>query len=338
MGVVAVGTSMWPIGDQVWVARYRTSMTDRNVPALALQERERELAGTVHEMKVSAAELFGDAEELAREDAAELATVEEEVRTSLGGGLQPALKEVGGMLVGVGVVASLVAIIRSGWSIDIDTALVLVGASVLVAFVGWVIARALFSSGRSAAAVGVGSAAGAVAVAGIASAANVGAGHIAASDVTLPLLVVGLLFPGIATLVVADRMPRQELRENWDDSQWLRRFRGGLRARLVPAVTARGHVAEIEQTLAAGGMSAYSEFGHPLTLAHEVARANKSARRRLWTVSAIAAVGVPLCLAVLVVANQSWGTLTIPVAVFFFLMAAGAFLVGWDRRPWTTQR
>lgn len=242
------------------------------------------------------------------------------------------------MLVGVGVVASLVAIIRSGWSIDIDTALVLVGASVLVAFVGWVIARALFSSGRSAAAVGVGSAAGAVAVAGIASAANVGAGHIAASDVTLPLLVVGLLFPGIATLVVADRMPRQELRENWDDSQWLRRFRGGLRARLVPAVTARGHVAEIEQTLAAGGMSAYSEFGHPLTLAHEVARANKSARRRLWTVSAIAAVGVPLCLAVLVVANQSWGTLTIPVAVFFFLMAAGAFLVGWDRRPWTTQR
>ncbi|MBM7509561.1 hypothetical protein JOE61_003375 [Nocardioides salarius] len=338
MGVVAVGASMWPVGDREWVARYRTSMADRNVPALALEERERELAGTVREMKLSAAELFGDAEELASEDAAELATVEEEVRTSLGGGLQPALKEVGGMLVGLGVVASLVAIIRSGWSIDIDTALVLVGASLLVAFLGWVIARALFSSGRSAAAVAAGVGAGAVAVAGIACAAKVGAGHVAASDVPLPLLVVGLLVPGIATLVIADRMPQQELRENWDDSQWLRRFRGGLRARLVPAVTARGHVAEIEQTLAAGGMSAYSEFGHPLILAHEVARADRTARRRFWAMSTIAAVGTPLCLAVLVMANQSWGMVTIPVAVAFFLMAAGAFLVGWDRRPWTTQR
>ncbi len=313
-------------------------MTDRNVPALALDERERELARTVQEMKVPAAELFGDAEELAREDAAELATVEEAVLTSLGGGLQPALKEVGGMLMGVGIVTSLILIVRSGWSVDIDTALVLVGVSVLVAFVGWAIARVLFASGRSAAAVGAGVGAGALAVAGIASASSVGAGHVAASDVPLPLLVVSLLVPGIGTLVIADRMPRQELRENWDDSQWLRRFRGGLRARLVPAVTARGHVAEIEQTLAAGGMSVYSEFGHPLTLAHEVARADKSARRRLWAVSMVAAFGAPLCIAVFVAANQSWGMLTIPVAVAFFLMAAGAFFVGWGRRPWTTQR
>lgn len=331
-----MGSNMWPVGDREWVARYRTSMAGRSVPALVLEERERQLAGTVRETKVSAAELFGDAEELASEDAAELATVEEEVRTSLGGGLQPALKEVGGMLVGVGAVTSLIAVIRSGWSVDIDTALVLVGASVLVAFLGWVIARSLFASGRSAAAVAAG--AGAVAVAGIACAAKLGAGHVAASDVPLPLLVVGLLVPGISTLVIADRMPRQELRENWDDSQWLRRFRGGLRARLVPTVTARGHVAEIEQTLAAGGMSAYSEFGHPLTLAHEVARADRTARRRFWAMSTIAAVGTPLCLAVLVMANQSWGMVTIPVAVAFFLMAGGALVAGWGRRPWTTQR
>ena len=330
--------TVWPVGDQEWVLRYRTSMAARNVPALALAERERELAGTVREMKVPAAELFGDADELAREDAVELATVEEEVRTSLGGGLQPALKEVGGMLVGVGVVASLVAITRNGWSVDIDTALVLVGASVLVAFVGWVVARALFASGRSVAAVSAGFGAATVAAAGIAAAAHMGAGHIAASDVPLPLLVVGLLVPGIATLVVADRMPRQELRENWDDAQWLRRFRGGLRARLVPAVTARGHVAEIEQALASGGTSAYSEFGHPLTLAHEVARADRTARRRLWAMSMIATVGAPLSLAVLVVANQSWGMLTIPVAVVFILAATGALIVGWGRRPWTTQR
>lgn len=241
------------------------------------------------------------------------------------------------MLVGVGAVTSLIVIIRSGWSVDIDTALVLVAASVLVVFVGWVVVRALFSSGRSAAAVGAGAGAGAAAVAGVAYAAIMGSGHIAASDVSLPLLIVGLLVPGISTLVIADRMPRQELRENWDDSQWLRRFRGGLRARLVPAVTARGHVAEIEQAMAAGGVSAYSEFGHPLTLAHDLARADRTARRRLWAVSTGAAVGAPLCLAVLVMANQSWGMLTIPVAVAFCLMAAGVFVAGWGRRPWATQ-
>ncbi len=171
---------VWPVGDQEWAARYRRSMAERNVPALALEERERELVGVVREMKVPAVELFGDAEELASEDAAELATAEDEVRTSLGGGLHPALTEVGGMLVGVGVVASLGMIIRSGWSVDIDTALILVAASVLVAFVGWVIARALFSSGRSAAAVAAGAGAVAVAVAGIAYAASLGSGHIAA--------------------------------------------------------------------------------------------------------------------------------------------------------------
>lgn len=332
-----MGTSMWPVGDEEWILRYRTSMAVRNVPALALEERERELVGAVLDMNAPAVELFGDAEELAREDAAELSTVEEEVRTSLGGGLQPALKEVGGMLVGVGAVTSLIAIIRSGWSADIDTALVLVAASVLVVFVGWVLVRALFSSGRSAAAVGAGAGAGAAAVAGIAYAAILGSGHLAASDVPLPLLMVGLLVPGISTLVVADRMPRQELRESWDDAQWLRRFRGGLRARLVPAVTARGHVTEIEQTLAAGGMSASSEFGHPLTLAHDLARADRTARRRLWAVSTGASVGAPLCLAVLVMANQSWGMLTIPVAVAFCLVAVGAFTAAWGRRPWTTQ-
>lgn len=187
----------WPVGDREWVARYRMSMIGKHVLALALQERERELLGTVRELELSAEVLFGGAEELASEDAAELATVDEAVRTSLGGGLQPALREVGGMLVGIGAATSLILIIRSDWFFDVDSAPIMVAASVLVVFVGW----------------------------------------------------------------VASRMPRHELGENWNDVQWLRRFRGGLRARLMPAATARGHIAEIEQTLAGGGMSAYPEFG-----------------------------------------------------------------------------
>ena len=242
------------------------------------------------------------------------------------------------MLVGVAAVTSLILIIRSRWSVDIDVALILVAASVLVAFVGWIVSRAFFSSGRSASAIGVGAGAGVLAAAGIAYAAHLGSGSVAASDVPLPLLAFGMLVPGIALLVIANRMPQQDLRERWDDSQWLRRFRGSLRARLMPAATARGHVAEIEQTLAAGGMSAYSEFGHPLVLAHEVAAADKTARTRLWAVSTAATVGTPLCIAVLVVANQTWGMLTIPLAVAFLLMAAGACVVGWGRRPWKKER
>ena len=99
------GKSAWPVGDQQWVARYRASIAGKHVPAHALEERERELLRALRDAEVPAAELFGDADTLATEDTAELATVDEEVRASLGGGPQPALREVGNTLMGIGVVA-----------------------------------------------------------------------------------------------------------------------------------------------------------------------------------------------------------------------------------------
>lgn len=328
------GVKAWPVGDQKWVARYRTSMSGKRVPAFSLDERERELLAAVREAEVPAVALFGDADALAAEDAAELATADEAVRTSLGGGLRPALWEVGGTLVGIGAVVVILMIIRHGWSVDMDTAPALVGASMLVVFVGWVVGRALFSAGRSASAVGALVAAVAVALAGIASAANLGSGHIAASDVPVPLLAPAMLAPGVIALVVASRMPQQALRDSWDDTEWLRRFRGGLRARLTPAAAARGHVAEITHALGSGGTSAYAEFGHPLTLARELAAADQVARARRWWVSTIAGTGTPLVPAALVVSSQSWGTLSIPVAVALVLAAAVVLGVRWDDRPW----
>ncbi len=324
----------WPIADHEWVTHYRMSMARKHVPAIALDERERELLNAVRKAEVPAADLFGDAEELASEDAAELATVDEEVRTSLGGGLRPALREVGGTLVGIGAVSVLLLIIRSGWSVDIDTAQALVGASVLVVFVGWIVGRALFSAGRSVSAVGALVVAVALGLAGIAFADALGSGHVVAHDVPVPFLAMGMLAPGVAALVAAIRMPQQQLRKSWDDSTWFRRFRGGLRARLMPAATARDHVAEIKQTLAVEGTSAYSEFGHPLVLARDIAAADRSVRVRLWCVSVIAGAVVPLCLAVLVLANQSWGSLTVPATVALTLAAAVAFAHGWHGRPW----
>jgi hypothetical protein len=328
------GESAWPARDRQWVARYRMSIAGKHVPAKALEERERELLHAVRDAEVPATELFGDADALAAEDAAELATVDEEVCASLGGGLQPALREVGNTLMGIGVVAVLIMFIRHGWSVDIDIALALVAGGVTIVFVGWVISRALFAAGRSASALGVLIAAGAAALAGIASAASLGSGHIAASDVPALLLAPGMLAPGVVALVAANRMPQQLSRESWDDTEWLRRFRGGLRARLVPAAAARGHVAEIDQALVTGETSAYAEFGHPLTLARELAAADRAARKRRWWVSTVAGTGGPLAIAALVIANQSWGALTIPVAVVLVLAGASASVVGWDDRPW----
>ncbi|WP_245580286.1 hypothetical protein [Arthrobacter castelli] len=324
----------WPVVDQKWVERYRMSMVGKHVPALTLEERERELLDAVREAEVPATELFGDAGELAAEDATELATVDEAVRASLGGGLRPALREVGHTLVGIAAVAVLLVIIRHGWSVDIDIAHALVAAGVLIVFVGWVVTRALFSSGRSISAAGALVFAAAIAIAGIVAAANLGSGHIAAHNVPVPLLALVVLTPGIVALVVAGRMPQPALRESWDDARWLDRFRGGLRSRLMPAGTARGHVAEIEQALGSRRTSAYEEFGHPLALARELAAADQVARARRWWASTIAGTGAPLVIAALVLANQSWGTLTIPVAVVLAAVAALALGLGWGRRPW----
>ncbi len=330
----------WSAGDQDWVTRYRRAVAGRHVPATVLEERERELLDAAHEAGLPAAELFGDADELAAEDAAELATVEEAVRTSEGGGLRPALQEVGGSLVAIALIAVLQMSIRSGWRVDVGVVEALVAVSVVVVFVGWVVGRAFFSAGQPGATVGVLVAVGSVAVAGIAAAAGLGPGLVAARDVPVPLLGLGLLTPGVLALVVAGRMPQQTLRESWDDAEWLRRFRGGLRTRLVPAATARGHVAEVEQALGTGVGSAVVEFGHPLVLARQVAAADRTARARRWWASTIVGTGTPLAVIALVLALDSRGgsVLTIVFLVSLLLSAVLTLVAGWGDRPWAEKR
>ena len=155
-----------------------------------------------------------------------------------------------------------------------------------------------------------------------------------ADDVPVLLLAPVLIAPGTLVLVGASRLRRQALREVWTDAQWLRRFRGALRAGLVPATTARGHVREVEQTLASAGSAACTEFGHPLVLAREISLADGTARARRWWVSAIVGVGTPLLIAALVLVNGSWKALTVPLAVFFALNAVIILVVRWKVRPW----
>jgi hypothetical protein len=333
-----VAPTTWPERDQRWVERYRRSMTGKHVPADALAERERELLQAVRETGIPAAELLGDADALAADDVAELATVEEAVRASEGGGLRPALRELGGTLVSISTVAVVLMAIRDGWSVDVEVGAALVAGSVAAVFVGWVVGRALFAAGRLHAAVGVVVAAVALAVGGIAWAATMGPGHVAAHGVPVPLLGVGLIAPGVLALVVAARMPHPSLRESWDDDEWLRRFRTALRSRLVPSATARDHVAEVEQAIAAGATSAFAEYGHPLVLARRLAQADHTARARRWWVSTVAGTGTPLVIAALVVTMGTWGPLTVPAALFLLLSGLATLAVGWGDRPGMERR
>ncbi|HEX8495778.1 MAG TPA: hypothetical protein VF661_01180, partial [Actinomycetales bacterium] len=147
-----------------------------------------------------------------------------------------------------------------------------------------------------------------------------------------------LLTPGVLMLVASSRMAQPTLQGDWDDAAWLRRFRGGLRARLVPADTARGHVVEVEQAIAAGAGSAFAEFGHPLVLAEELAQADRTARARRWWLTTVAGSVVPLGLAALVIVNDSWGPLTVPIAGFLLVMGLATSAAAWGRRPWAQRR
>lgn len=328
----------WPTGDQQWVARYRSSMAGKNVPAVAVHERERELLDAARAAGRPAAELFGDAANLATDDVTELATANEAVRTSEGSGVRSTLREAGGTLAALACVATVLMSMRSGWSIDVDVAPLLLAASVVTVAVGWVLGRAFFSAGRPMAMVRVLLAVAAVAVGGVAAAVLVGPGQTAASGVSVPLLGLGLLAPGVVALVVASRMSEATLQEDWDDAEWLRRFRAGLRSRLVPAETTRDHVAEIHQAMGSGASSAYAEFGHPLALARELAEVNRTARARRWWGVTVLGTGTPLLTAAVVVGLGSWQALTIPVTIFLVLSAVITLVAGWGDRPWARSR
>lgn len=323
----------WPERDRAWADRYRASMAAKHVPVESLDARERELLTAVLAEELPAEHLFGPADSLAAEDATEVVTVEEAVLSAEGGGARKLVGELGAALVAFSVISGVLMVIRGGWSTDLDVAVIAVIGGVAAVGLAWTAGRALFAAGHTRAAIAAVAGAVAVAVVCVAYAANLGGGHLLAHDVPTLLVTAALMVPGLALLLFGSRMPKPTLREHWTDEEWLSRFRSALRGRLVPAVAARGHVAEIEQALGNGDTSAFSEYGHPLILAREIANSDHGARARRWWLSMLGGSVLPAVLAVLIALSRTWGTLTIPVVVVLALLAMISFAAGWGDRP-----
>ena len=328
----------WPTRDREWATQYRASMGDERIPAAALHEREEQLLSSVRVVNLPAAELFGEASVLAKKDSAELATVDGAVRVSAAGGLRPALLELGRLGAALGAVGALFTLGRSGWFVNIDVAIVLIGVSIALSLVGWVAIRALFAAGRLVVMTGATIIIGALILVSIALAASVGPGVIAATDVPVPLFTLALIAPGGIIFLLANRMAQKASHEVWDDAEWLRRFRSGLRSRLMPAVVARTYVAKFEQVIATANSSAGARFGHPLTLARKVADADESTRARRWWMSTVVGMGLPIIVAISILLSNSWGKLTVPTVTMLFLIAVLTPTFGWADRPWAQKK
>lgn len=327
-------TKVWPQRDARWLGLYRGSIAGKPVPRDVAEARERELLVAVLEAEAPADEVLGDPAELAALDATELAGGEEELIREDGGTPRTTVINVGGTGLAIGLVVSISMLVRSGWSLDVNLAVILVGGGTAVAFIAWAVASGCYGGGRLGgvfAAIVLGVVAGS---GGIVMAVLVGNDHVLVRDVPTLLVGAALLMPGVALLIIGGNL-RERLQEDWSDGEWLQRFRNGLRTRLLPAEAARGHIAEVVQTIARGGDgSANREFGHPLVYARALAQANRHSRGRRWWVSAVGTIGWPLAFLALMLLIDTGSALRIPFAVLFGLGAVAGTAALWPTRPW----
>ncbi|MCC2315044.1 hypothetical protein [Cellulomonas xiejunii] len=323
----------WPDRDRPWLDRYRAGVAGAQIPPDVLAQRECDLLAALLEAGEPAADVFGDPAEVAAEDVAELATDDEAVRRSEGGGARPVLQEIAGSLIGFALVAVLAVAVRHGGAVDVDAASVLVAAAVLAGLTAWRVARACRAAGRSAPAAGAVVAGAALAVAALTAASALGE-RVLVHDAPLLALAPVMLAPGVALLAVARSLPEPRLRDDWDDDQWLRRFRVALRARLVPRDSVRGHVMEVQETLRAQGVSAADEYGHPLVLARRLAAADRTARARRWWLTVAGGVAVPLAVAAQTLVLGKWEWMTVPLTLLLVGGAVVALAMSWGSRPW----
>ncbi|ADG77114.1 putative protein OS=Tsukamurella paurometabola (strain ATCC 8368 / DSM / CCUG 35730 /CIP 100753 / JCM 10117 / KCTC 9821 / NBRC 16120 / NCIMB 702349/ NCTC 13040) OX=521096 GN=Tpau_0473 PE=4 SV=1 [Tsukamurella paurometabola] len=326
----------WPERDRRWAARYILCLAvKQDVSYEASEARQAELIAAVESAGLPAAELFGDPDEAAAADGADIRSSEPPPAPLLGGGRQDGIDAMGVAYLTVGVPAAILVPMVGGARVDVTVGTVALMAGIVIA---------LFAGGAawSAAAEGYPRRAMALGLTAVAAAL------FAASQVSWPnradVLVAGLpswiavpaiLAPGIVALVVArfvSNEPRQA--EEYTDDQWFMRFRDVLRSRWVSADVIDEHVRSLRADLP-DVSTATEEYGDPVALARRLANDDSAADRRRWTWKAAAfAVFAFLVLfgaiTSLIGDGPSWGVLA-PIAVVF--LYAPTALKSWRSRP-----
>ncbi|MGX9294881.1 hypothetical protein [Tsukamurella paurometabola] len=269
----------WPEGDRPWAARYILGLAKAGVSLDVSSSRQEELITAVEAAEEPAAELFGNPDVLAAEDAAELAVSDAEAMATESAGVRDALEFGGVSLIFVGLIAAVMVLLGGG-RVDVTVGRVALVSAIAAAVVLGGAASMQFMAGR-------------LKVAGLLAALAVLAVGVGGSQVEwsgrstvliggLPAwaAAIGLLLPGVVVLVVARAVPARVPRTTFDDEEWFSRFRGVLLAKGTPRAVVREH----ERTLREGlSTRAFDEYGRPDALALRlVADDPATPSRRLW--------------------------------------------------------
>ncbi|MFF2653476.1 hypothetical protein [Streptomyces sp. NPDC058045] len=297
-GGVATGRTWHREEDKLWAGRFRLRLVMRHDPPEGLADQVLdEVYEAVTDSGAPAHELFGDADDFAAQVAAE--RIDEAHRSCRGiDGTTPGEGFIGGLLVlgAIGVMLSVTGWVRGGSEFAVDwralAATVLIGMVALLTTV----ALALRTAGRTRGWWTV-CAAGVVTVAVIGlTIGSLPEGPL--FSVPAPVVVVLSALPAvIALLLPEERVSRwfigpQAAPEDGPEAQrggneaWLGRLDGVLRGAYgMPPATARGHVEEAREHLAASGGAAGEEFGRPREYAQRLAGGpaapRRAARRKL---------------------------------------------------------
>ncbi|RDH12889.1 hypothetical protein [Tsukamurella pulmonis] len=272
----------WPERDRRWAARYILCLAKEGVTLEASDARQSELIAAAEAAGAPAADVFGDPDELAAEDAKDFADADVVAMAEDGFGLREALAYAGVALVFLGAIAGVFVLAKGATDrVDITAGPVVLMVGIAVALVAGSAASMFFSTGRLRAACGWA----AVAVVGV----LVGGSQVSWSGRHAVLvagvprwpIIAALLVPGLLSILLSRAIPERSSQDAWTDEAWFIRFRGVLVSKGVPSVTVREHERSLREGLT--GTSAFAEYGRPDALGHRLAAEDPAAAgRRIW--------------------------------------------------------
>lgn len=326
---------IWPERDLSWQAAYLWAVTRPEVSSEAIAARLDELRDAVLEAGVPAEELFGDPAALAADDAAELGSEEEAVRSSFGSGAKHTLLLIGVILLMPVIPLLIVLLISTGWEIDLTARALAFSGCLALLLASCAVIRALHDAGRPKGVVAMIAVAALLLVAAVAVAMTTDSLPLLAHDVPTLLVGLGAAVPGAALLLISSLLPDAPLREEWSDEQWTRRFRAALLSRGLSRHQAAERVRELQTDRGATAGSAFEEYGHPVAFARRLTEHAPDAKKRRWMAGGAAELLVPALMLVIGATSTDfwWWVRVLMVGIGAAWLVLNARSV-WGSRPW----